>query len=107
MSNNFKSETIWIFSGYGHIAPSNENGQLLCILYTLIGLPIMFAFLGKIGGVMAKALKYSYSRLCCRWCRVRRKWEEDQDGLTISLKNEDVGEESYMPTDEVMSPYRN
>ena len=60
----------------------------------------MFAFLGKIGGVMAKALKYSYSRLCCRWCRVRRKWEEDQDGLAISLKNEDVGQESYMPTDE-------
>ena len=94
----FKKCGLYIL-GYGHIAPSDESGQLTLVLYTILGLPMMMVFLANIGGVMAKALKYSYSRFCCRWCRVRRKFEENPDDMEISLKNDEVGQESYMPTD--------
>ena len=88
--------------GYGHISPSDVNGQLACVLYTIIGLPIILIFLGKIGGVMAKSLKYIYSRGCCRWCRARRKLSEflgKNEVPDFQLKDEEVGQEEYMPTD--------
>ena len=33
-------------------------------------------FLANIGGAMARFLKFSYSRICCMWCRARRKHSE-------------------------------
>ena len=36
----------------------------------------MMVFLANIGNSMASALKYVYSRMGCRWCRVRRKKAE-------------------------------
>ena len=49
---------------------------MYCILYTIIGLPICMLFLANIGGAMARFLKFSYSRICCMWCRARRKHSE-------------------------------
>jgi hypothetical protein len=97
------------FAGYGHISPSDVGGQLSLVLYTIIGLPLMMVFLANIGGVMAKALKYSFSRLCCRWCRAKRKFAEIRGTKTaetsaaaeISLKTDEVGFETYMPTEYV------
>ena len=72
-------------------------------MYTAVGLPIILIFLGKIGGVMAQALKYIYSRGCCRWCRARRKIAEflgkNEPKIDFNLKDEEVGLEEYMPTD--------
>ena len=89
--------------GYGHIAPSDVGGQMACVLYAIFGLPIIMIFLGNIGGVMAKSLKYIYSRLCCRWCRARRKVAEfmgrNEEIGQFRLRDEEVGQEDYMPTD--------
>ena len=46
------------------------------MMYTIIGLPICMLFLANIGGAMARFLKFSYSRICCMWCRARRKHSE-------------------------------
>ena len=64
------------FLGYGHIVPTTTNGKLQFIAYITVGLPVMMVFLAKIGNSMAFALKYLYSRIGCRWCRIRRKKEE-------------------------------
>jgi hypothetical protein len=57
---------------------------------------------------MGNALKYIFSRICCRWCRVRRKKSEldvDVGGVVdqtnVTLRNDVVGEEEYMPTHDV------
>ena len=59
----------------------------------------MMVFLANIGGSMANVLKYTYSRICCRWCRARRKMEENTETDVVSLKTDKVGQETYMPTD--------
>ena len=85
---------MWL--GYGHIAASDH---LFVLFYAMIGLPIMMVFLANIGGSMANVLKYTYSRICCRWCRARRKMEENTETDVVSLKTDKVGQETYMPTD--------
>ena len=72
------------------------------IAYILVGLPIMMMFLANIGGIMADWLTHSYSRFCCRPCRIRRKKSEkdsNEDGdKIIPVGKEEVGFEDYMPT---------
>ena len=58
--------------GYGHIAPKTVGGKMFCLLYALIGIPLMIVFSGHIGDLMADGFRWLYSRICCRWCRVRR-----------------------------------
>ncbi|CAG0916531.1 unnamed protein product [Notodromas monacha] len=95
--------------GYGHIAPDTFNGQIFVIIYAIIGVPLMLMFLANIGDTMATWLKYTYSRGCCRWCRSRRKESELPPGIPKNsrgyrLMDEEVGPETYMPTDDITVP---
>ena len=54
---------------------------MFCLLYALVGIPIMIVFTASIGDLMADALRWIYSRVCCRWCRVRRRDNEIIDGI--------------------------
>lgn len=101
---SFFKKQGWLFTlGYGHIAPSTQTLRLTVILYALIGLPLTMVFLANIGGIMADFITYLYSRGCCRWCRVRRKKTEIEDDPVkkLTLKNDEVGKEDYMPTEDV------
>ena len=66
------------------------------MVYTVFGLALMMLFLANIGKFMAKMLKTTYSRLVCRWCRVRRRWNELPNGADYEpdkIKNDLVGPE--------------
>ncbi|XP_066951194.1 TWiK family of potassium channels protein 7-like [Macrobrachium rosenbergii] len=94
--------------GYGHIAPKTITGRLFTIMYNVVGIPLHLVFLANIGDFLADAFKYIYSRLCCRWCRWRRrvsekKKKENPPGSRDLWKDE-VGTESYMPTNTVDVP---
>lgn len=105
--------------GYGHVTPKTQLGKIVTILYSLIGIPLTLIFLANIGDLMASGLRYSYSRLCCRWCRgARRRNEYDRTagalrgGRLPPLTADDVGSENYMPTSKVslnltLSPFTN
>merc|ERR1719238_939146 len=93
--------------GYGHISPKTTNGKMFCIIYALIGIPLMLVFMGTIGGWMAKTFTWFYSRLLCRWCRARRRDSElppEIDRKEKSIGKDEIGKEKYMPTDQVMVP---
>ena len=34
--------------GYGHIAPATTSGRLFCILYSLIGIPLLLVFMSQV-----------------------------------------------------------
>lgn len=100
--------TIMTTVGYGHISPKTFEGQIFCIFYSLIGLPLFMFFMANIGNPMADGLKYTYSRICCRFCRAKRRRSEFPHG-SLKLKkrrliDDVVGEEYYMPTDLVIVP---
>merc|ERR1719384_421995 len=93
--------------GYGHIAPATTTGRLFCILYSLIGIPLLLVFMSQIGDWMAISFRWLYSRILCRWCRARRRDAElppSVDRRSRGLAFDEIGKERYMPTDLVMVP---
>ena len=69
--------TIMTTIGYGHICPKSFQGQLFTIIYALVGMPLLMLFLGNIGNLMGDGIKYSYSRICCRFVMTKHaigKW---------------------------------
>ncbi|XP_063610615.1 TWiK family of potassium channels protein 7-like [Penaeus indicus] len=93
--------------GYGHIAPKTFQGRVFTIFYNVIGIPLLLVFLANIGDFLANTCRYLYSRLCCRWCRIRRRISEQKKGKTVekrSLWKDDVGFETFMPTNSVDVP---
>jgi len=100
--------TIMTTIGYGHISPQTDSGKLFTILYAMIGMPLFVMFLGGIGDTMANGFKYAYSRICCRWCRIKRLVSERIPGQSLrkakKLRDEVLNEESYMPGSEISIP---
>jgi len=99
--------TIMTTVGYGHIAPQTMEGKIFCIMYSLIGIPLLLVFMTQIGDWMAVTFRWLYSRILCRWCRARRRDSELPPGIdrrTKGLAFDEVGKERYMPTDLVMVP---
>ena len=74
-----------IMIGYGQIAPRTFAGQHFCMAYSVFGLALMMLFLANIGNLMADGIKTSYSRLACRWCRVRRRWTEQPEKVLMTF----------------------
>ena len=66
------------------------------MVYTVFGLALMMLFLANIGNMLARAIKTGYSRLACRWCRVRRRWSQHPEGADTPpdrIKEDVVGPE--------------
>lgn len=99
--------TIMTTIGYGHIAPKTFAGKMFCMLYALVGIPLLLVFMANIGDLMADAFRWMYSRICCRWCRVRRRDSEYTPTSQHKIETigaDEVGKEGYMPTDKVNVP---
>ncbi|XP_076053851.1 TWiK family of potassium channels protein 7-like [Oratosquilla oratoria] len=100
--------TIMTTIGYGHIYPVTTWGQIFCIIYAIIGCPLLLVFLANIGDAMANSFVYIYSRCCCRMCRARRYDSELPPDVSKKNKrlliDDIVGKEDYMPTNEVFVP---
>ena len=79
------------------------------MIYAIIGIPLTMIFLANIGKIMSRTVMVAYSRCFCRWCRVRRKKSELEgkegdwdDSKPFTIRDEEVGEEEYMPTDKTV-----
>lgn len=100
--------TIMSTIGYGHIAPATSWGKFFCMVYAMIGCPLLLVFLGNLGSSMADSFTYLYSRCCCRSCRSRRNDEELPPKASKKqrklLIDDVIGKEKYMPTSELKVP---
>lgn len=72
------SLTVLSTIGYGHIAPVTWVGQMFCIIYALVGIPLMLLVLTNVGRVLANSARLLYimysSRLCQKVrCHTRKR----------------------------------
>ena len=82
----FTVESLYYFIGYGHIFPTTFYGKLFCMIYSIVGIPLLLVFMADIGDLLAKGVRYSYSRICCRWCRTQRRDQEMPPDVERSRK---------------------
>ena len=68
-----EEECVLCTVGYGNVAPRTFWGRLVCICYSMFGIPLMLLCLGNLASVLGNAFRYVYSQiLCCGCCLPRR-----------------------------------
>ncbi|KAK6328754.1 hypothetical protein J4Q44_G00007320 [Coregonus suidteri] len=60
--------------GYGEIYPVTLNGKVVCILYALVGIPLMLLVITDVGDLLAVLLSRAYIHLHTLFCRLRQYW---------------------------------
>jgi len=55
-------------AGYGHIAPKTSYGQVVTILYAVVGIPLTLLTITNLGGFMATAFRIFYKNCICGVC---------------------------------------
>ncbi|XP_045186616.2 potassium channel subfamily K member 2-like [Mercenaria mercenaria] len=66
----FFSATVVTTIGYGHISPSTVRGQIFCIFYAIIGIPLIGVFLVAVGQKLSIPVKKFKNRSKSKWSRV-------------------------------------
>jgi len=70
--------TIITTIGYGHITPITWEGQIVCICYATIGIPLFLMCIAKISGVLGDMFRFVYARICCRLCMKKKNPKANQ-----------------------------
>ncbi|KAF5403116.1 hypothetical protein PHET_03532 [Paragonimus heterotremus] len=77
-------DALYEFASYGHITPSTFWGRISCIIYGVIGIPMMLIYLAIIGNLLAKAFRIIYVNIICCRCfydTFRRKRQKRRERL--------------------------
>jgi len=61
--STFFSSTIISTIGYGHMSPATFWGQFACILYAMVGIPVMLIVLADFGKVLVRGLRFIFKKI--------------------------------------------
>ncbi len=70
--------TIVTTIGYGQVFPITWEGQIVCICYATIGIPLFVVCLTNISSVLGYLFRWSYVKICCGVCNYRKKRKEEK-----------------------------
>ncbi|CAF5142768.1 unnamed protein product, partial [Rotaria sp. Silwood1] len=74
--HDFFTTTVITAIGFGHITPISWEGQITCICYALIGIPMFLIYLTKISSILGDMFRLMYStfiRCIYCYCRIRTR----------------------------------
>lgn len=52
---------LYLFKGYGHIAPVTTAGRSITIIYSVIGIPIFLIVLADFGKLFTRGIKFLWA----------------------------------------------
>ncbi|KAI7804739.1 K2P18.1 potassium channel, partial [Triplophysa rosa] len=86
--------TVFTTIGYGQMYPITKPGKVACILYAMVGIPLMLLVISDVGDILAVLLSKAYARLSLilRRMRQNRSWSLQREGKTppsIQVQNVD------------------
>lgn len=59
------------------MAPATQWGRLVCMFYSILGIPLILIYLGSIGQMLAYLFRFTYMNICCCRCfrdiKIRRR----------------------------------
>lgn len=78
--------TVFTMIGYGQMYPTTIAGKVACILYAMIGIPLMLLVISDVGDILAVLLSKAYTRLSLilRRMRQNRSWSVQKNSKTPS-----------------------
>ncbi|XP_055862163.1 potassium channel subfamily K member 18-like [Biomphalaria glabrata] len=79
MSSIIYSVALITTIGYGNLAPLTDEGRVVTIWYSLIGIPLTLLYLTRMGAIMAKVFKLTYNKICAFSCRKIRPAKDYSD----------------------------
>lgn len=65
---NWSYAAFFFVVGYGHVTPKTVSGRMITIVYCIIGLPLTFMCIAKLGHAFAIAFRVIYHTCCCAVC---------------------------------------
>lgn len=63
MSQNSKCLVVHCSAGYGEIYPVTQSGKVLCVLYAMVGIPLMLLVILDFGDFLALLMSRAYLRI--------------------------------------------
>ncbi|CAF1296485.1 unnamed protein product [Rotaria sordida] len=92
---NFPSALLFTITvitsiGFGHVTPTSWEGQITCICYALIGIPIFLLCLANISSVLGDIFRFMYSGLLHCFCCVCRAYTRNRRRQTQQIYNRKI-----------------
>ncbi|RNA07550.1 T family of potassium channels 18-like [Brachionus plicatilis] len=69
--------TIMTTLGYGHVSPATPEGQIVCICYSLLGIPLFVISTVKISNLLGDLLVFLTTNILCFCCHKSKKDNKD------------------------------
>ncbi|CAF0790763.1 unnamed protein product [Brachionus calyciflorus] len=86
--------TILTTLGYGHVSPTTWEGQIVCICYSLLGIPLFVMSTVKVSSFLGDLFKFLYGNIFCYICiRSKKSKKEEQDDEKENEKNYEINDD--------------
>ncbi len=70
--------TVVTTIGYGQVFPKTWEGQIVCICYATVGIPLFVMCLANISSVLGYLFRWTYVKVCCGVCNYRKRKKEEK-----------------------------
>ncbi|KAI3381014.1 hypothetical protein SNEBB_005006 [Seison nebaliae] len=85
--------TVSTTIGYGHVSPNTWEGQIVCLCYATLGIPLFLLFLANISTALGSFFRFTYMQICCRVCyrkKLKRIKEMKEEGIELDEEETNV-----------------